>query len=64
LRERGIRLVGELTGLSRKASEKIFIAARGHVKTAVVMALKKIELSAASELIRQNKGFLHLCLKK
>lgn len=60
--ERGIRLVQELTGLSRQGAEKVFRQAGGHVKTAVVMAGRRLSRSQAREALKKAGGFLRSAL--
>lgn len=62
LRERGVRLVRELTGLPRPAAKKILVRARWSVKTAVLMVRKDLDYAGARRELRRNDGFLGRCL--
>ena len=63
LRERGIRLVQELTGLPRPKAERAFRKARGQAKTAIVMARKNLSFSEAKKWLEACQGFLRSALK-
>ncbi|OGR85566.1 MAG: N-acetylmuramic acid 6-phosphate etherase [Elusimicrobia bacterium RIFCSPLOWO2_01_FULL_54_10] len=62
LRERGIRLVQEFTGLSRPGAEKAFKDAKGEVKTAIVMRKMNLKFEQAKTLLKSSQGFLRLAL--
>ena len=61
--ERGIRLVRELTDLTRPKTEKIFWQSGGRVKTAVVMAHRGLNRSQAREALKAADGFLRRALE-
>jgi N-acetylmuramic acid 6-phosphate etherase len=61
--ERGIRLVRELTDLTRPKAEKIFWQSGGRVKTAVVMAHRGLNRSQAREALKAADGFLRRALE-
>lgn len=63
LEERSKRTVMMVTGLDYEASEKILLAAHGHVKTALVMALAGVSFSAAKEKLKKADGFVRTALE-
>lgn len=58
LRERGIRLIQELAGVSRTEAMRVFQLAKRRVKVAILMAKKKLSFSQAQSLLEKNQGFL------
>jgi len=58
LRDRGARIVAELTGLSRAAATQLLDSAGGEVKTAVVMQRRGVDAEAARELLGRAGGRL------
>ena len=52
LRDRAIRIVMELTGLSRDAARKVLDRARGELKPAVVMYFHKVDYDRSVEILR------------
>ena len=58
LRDRGARIVSELTELSREQAAELLERAGGRVKTAIVMHRKAIAAAEANELIDQADGRL------
>ncbi len=58
LRDRGARIVAELTGLSRAAAMQLLDSAGGEVKTAVVMQRRGVDAEAARELLGRAGGRL------
>jgi N-acetylmuramic acid 6-phosphate etherase len=60
--ERGLRLLQDLTGCSRREAQRLFRKARGHVKVAVVMAQKKLSYSEASKRLSKSDGYLRKAL--
>ncbi len=61
--DRAARNVMTLTSLPREAAIDLLKKADGHVKTAVVMHHRKIDLSQAMQLLAQSKGHLRQALK-
>lgn len=51
LRDRSIRIVMELTGLSRVKGRKLLDAAEGKVKTAIVMHFRKVDMPGAVKIL-------------
>jgi N-acetylmuramic acid 6-phosphate etherase len=62
LRDRAVRIVGELTGLSRAESFALLDRAEGQVKHAVVMHLRGIDLTQTRCLLNQAGGDLRTAL--
>lgn len=54
--DRGTRIVQKITGRSREASRALLEAAGGHVKTALVMHARRVDLSTAGQLLREVDG--------
>lgn len=63
LRERGLRLIQEMTGASRKEAQRFFRASPARVKTAILMARKKISYLKAQAALKKSHGFLRSALK-
>ena len=58
LRDRSIRIVTELTGLTRSRSKALLRRAQGKVKPAIVMHFRNTDLDSALEILRRNKASL------
>jgi N-acetylmuramic acid 6-phosphate etherase len=58
LRDRATRIVATLTGLSREAAGDLLRRAEGHVKTAVVMHHRAVDLPEAKQLLENCNGRL------
>lgn len=54
--DRGVRILGTLTGLDRAPALALLEAAEGHVKTALVMHRYKVTLQAAREMLARVHG--------
>ncbi len=54
--DRGTRIVQTITGRSREASRALLETAGGHVKTALVMHARRVDLSTAGQLLREVDG--------
>ena len=59
---RGIRLIRDLGPAGEKEARQLFQKARGHVKTAIVMARKKVSYHKAVQELNEAKGFLRRVL--
>jgi N-acetylmuramic acid 6-phosphate etherase len=57
--ERGVRLIRELGGVRDRDARRLMKEARGHVKTAIVMARKKLSRPRAQDALKRADGFLH-----
>lgn len=64
LRNRSIRIVAQLTGLSRKKASILLKLAGGKVKPAVVMHFRKVDFSTACKLLRDHKNSLRNTIKE
>jgi N-acetylmuramic acid 6-phosphate etherase len=60
--DRGARIVSTLTGLDRDAAMELLKRADGHVKTAIVMHQKKLDLPRARALLQAGAGRLRAAL--
>ncbi len=63
LRERAKKTLMELTGLSYQKAGTLLRTSRGHLKTALVMAVKKVSLSDAEKLLQGAEGKLFKILE-
>ena len=63
LRERGLRLLQDIAGLSRRRAETFFKKADGNVKTAIVMAKKGLDRNRARRLLNRFGGFIGPALR-
>jgi N-acetylmuramic acid 6-phosphate etherase len=54
LRDRAVRIVQTISGLSREDSMKLLESAHGEVKPALVMHARKLDFTAARELLKSN----------
>jgi N-acetylmuramic acid 6-phosphate etherase len=62
LRDRSIRIIMELTGLTRPASRKLLARAEGKVKVAVVMHFRNVDLDKACQILEQNNQSLRCAI--
>ena len=58
LADRSQRILMETTGLDRKAAQQVIEAADGSVKTAIVMARRKVSKAEAEQLLVEHAGKL------
>ena len=58
LRDRATRMVATLTGLSNEPAGQLLEKAQGHVKLAVVMHKRQLNIAEAKNLLDQNGGQL------
>lgn len=63
LRERSVRIVAEITGLSPNQAEEVLSQAGGEVKTAIVSHLKSVDAVQAREILATVEGHLRSALK-
>jgi N-acetylmuramic acid 6-phosphate etherase len=54
--DRGARIIATLTGLSKDEALKVLQGAQGHVKAALVMHHRQVELPEAQRLLEQAQG--------
>jgi len=58
LRDRSIRIVMELTNLSRPRARRLLSRAEGKVKAAIVMHFRRVDLIGALAILKENGEFL------
>jgi N-acetylmuramic acid 6-phosphate etherase len=58
LRDRSVRIVMEMTGLSRPRAAKLLARAQGKVKAALVMHFRRVDLIRALAILKENGEFL------
>jgi len=58
LEERSKRTVMTVTGVNYETAEKVLIEAKGHVKTALVMILKRVDREEAQRRLKLSDGFV------
>ncbi len=61
--DRGVRIIRMITGRSREESEALLDAARGRVKTAVVMHARQVDRAEAERLLAETNGYLATVLE-
>ena len=64
LRERALRLIVEVAGVSRERALRAFEASRGRVKVAIVIARSGWDAAEASSALRAASGSLRVVLQK
>ncbi|MHC4744793.1 MAG: N-acetylmuramic acid 6-phosphate etherase [Planctomycetota bacterium] len=64
LRDRSIRIVMELTGLSRAKARKLLAAADGRVKTAIVMHFRQVDKSEAVRILEESGQLLRKAIEE
>jgi len=64
LRDRSLRIVIEMTGLSRARAKNLLARADGKVKAAIVMHFRKVNLSAALRILDQSRQSLRKALEE
>ncbi|MBL7152170.1 MAG: N-acetylmuramic acid 6-phosphate etherase [Phycisphaerae bacterium] len=64
LRDRSIRIVMEMTGLSRAKAKRLLDRAEGRVKTAIVMHFRKVGLPAAVKILNESGQFLRRAVEE
>ncbi len=64
LRDRSMRIVSEITGLSKNKASKILEQAGGRVKIAIVMYFKQIDAAAAANILGQCNHSLRKAIQK
>jgi len=58
LRDRAVRIVMEMTGLSRPRAMRLLARAEGKVKAALVMHFRRVDLIRALAILKENGEFL------
>jgi len=64
LRDRSLRIVIEMTGLSRARAKNLLARADGKVKAAIVMHFRKVNLSAALRILDESRQSLRKALEE
>jgi N-acetylmuramic acid 6-phosphate etherase len=64
LRDRSIRIVMEMTNLSRSGARKLLIRAQGKVKAAIVMHFRRTDLSGALKILDESEQFLRKAIEE
>jgi N-acetylmuramic acid 6-phosphate etherase len=64
LKDRSLRIVTELTGLSRAKSTVLLARAGGKVKPAIVMHFRNTDLATAKKILREHRHSLRNAIKE
>jgi len=64
LRDRSLRIVIEMTGLSRASAKNLLARADGKVKAAIVMHFRKVNLPAALRILDESRQSLRKALEE
>jgi N-acetylmuramic acid 6-phosphate etherase len=64
LRDRSVRIVMQLTDLSRKRAEKLLKQAKGKVKVAIVMHFRKTGFHQANNILQESRQLLRKAIRK
>jgi len=64
LEERSKRTVMMVTGVDYEHAEKVLKQAGGHVKTALVMILARVDVNEARRRLQENDGFVRRAIGK
>jgi N-acetylmuramic acid 6-phosphate etherase len=64
LRDRSVRIVMQLTGLSRTRTQKLLKQAKGKVKTAIVMHFRKTDFHQANIILQENGQLLRKAIRE
>jgi N-acetylmuramic acid 6-phosphate etherase len=63
LRDRSVRIVMEMTNLSRSQAQKLLDRAEGKVKAAIVMHFRRTDLAGALKILEQSEQFLRKAIE-
>jgi len=63
LRDRSVRIVMEMTNLSRPRAQKLLDLAEGKVKAAIVMHFRRTDLAGAMKILEQSEQFLRKAIE-
>jgi N-acetylmuramic acid 6-phosphate etherase len=61
--DRGVRIVGTLTGLDRERALDLLKRADGHVKVAIVMHRRQVDASEARRMLESAEGHLRRAIE-
>lgn len=64
LRDRSVRIVSEMTGLSKPRAAGLLKKAQGKVKTAIVMYFRKVDFQQAENILDKNEQSLRKAIGK
>jgi N-acetylmuramic acid 6-phosphate etherase len=64
LRDRSVRIVSQLTGLSRIRAQKLLKLAKGRVKAAIVMHFRKISFNQALTVLNESNQSLRRAIRE
>ena len=64
LRDRSIRIVMEMTNLSRSGARQLLTRAEGKVKAAIVMHFRRTDLSGALKILEESEQFLRKAIEE
>lgn len=64
LRDRSIRIVSQLTGLSRTRAQKLLKQAKGKVKAAIVMHFRKADFHQALNILQESRQSLRNAIRE
>ena len=64
LRDRSLRIVMEITNLSRPRAKRLLTDAQGKVKAAIVMHFRRTDLSGALKILDECDQFLRKAIKE
>lgn len=64
LRDRSVRIVMEMTQLSRPRAARLLARAQGKVKAALVMHFRRVDLIRALAILKENGEFLRLAISQ
>jgi N-acetylmuramic acid 6-phosphate etherase len=63
LRDRSVRIVMEITNLSRRRAQRLLDRAEGKVKAAIVMHFRKTDLTGALKILDESEQFLRKAIE-
>jgi len=63
LRDRSVRIVMDMTNLSRPAARRLLVRARGKVKAAIVMHFRRTDLAGAMRILDECDQFLRKAIE-
>jgi len=58
LRDRSVRIVMDVTGLSRRRAQNLLARAEGRLKAAIVMHFRRVHLAEALQILKENDELL------
>ena len=64
LRDRSIRIIMEMTDLSRSGARRLLARAQGKVKAAIVMHFRRTDLAGALKILDENEQFLRKAIEE